>query len=392
MAIRRTGYTGRKRRLRRRLTVLAVFLLLFAGLAAFSVVGNNLLKKVEGEDGPTTPIQTISAPDFIPPTSDEQNPTSGGSEGEPSVPEKYNGEQLELLSLTGYDQLTEKIEDYKSRGINAVYITLKDTAGKLSYSSAVPEAQSAGALPSSPAVSLDEAVKQLHQSGIYVTGGICAFRDDLAAQRFPEMALMHVEGVRWMDGESRWLTAYSGKSRGYIISLAAEAVSLGVDEIVLTHFYLPNTSNTSVIAYNDGGIDKTTTVTAFIKQLRGELDKVSAGVKLGLQLTPRIISSDPSAVTGVDSAALLQTADFLSLPFIPSELPDGLNINGVSFKNAAADRTGSVKALAGALSDRLDTGRLRPVLKREADMSEEDLNAQKQALFEYGCENWLVWN
>ena len=95
----------------------------------------------------------------------------------------YKGGYLDLADYTTMTELKQAAQALKADGYTAVMVELKYDNGKLSYKSDVAEAKEYGANPSVAAQKLDAIVDVLHEAGLYVTGRVCALRDDLAAKK-----------------------------------------------------------------------------------------------------------------------------------------------------------------------------------------------------------------
>ena len=125
----------------------------------------------------------------------------------------------------------------KSAHMNAVVLDIKDDWGQVLWPSKVPLAQKV----MFPQFIKDPAqtIKTFHQAGIYVIARLVAFKDSSLPFVRPDLSVRFKPGRRLYWAQEGWLDAYSQEVRDYIIDLAREWESYGVDEIQLDYIRFP---------------------------------------------------------------------------------------------------------------------------------------------------------
>ncbi|HEY5285456.1 MAG TPA: putative glycoside hydrolase, partial [Polyangia bacterium] len=121
--------------------------------------------------------------------------------------------------------------------LDAVVIDMKDDLGHLTYPSKIPLGQKqVNVLIKDPAAM----VKTFHEQGIYVIARIVSFKDSRLPYVRPDLAVRigaHAERL-YAVGEN-WLDAYSPEVQDYLIDIALELKSFGVDEIQFDYMRFP---------------------------------------------------------------------------------------------------------------------------------------------------------
>lgn len=256
----------------------------------------------------------------------------------------YKGGYLDLSEYPTTAELESAALVLKAQGYTAVMVELKYDNGKLSYKSSVAKAKEYGANPSVAALSLDDIVDTLHGAGLYVTGRVCALRDDLAAKGDTDAALMNTAGFRYSDGASRWISVYSDTGTDYILSLLAEMKNAGVDEIMLRDYALPADAGTTSPAY-DKTVSKTDAVKTFVSSVKDTL----SGTALNLEMDAVTIAAGNDTTQGIDCSALAALCDSVTADITLSNLSDGMTIGGVTIADVDADPAKTVETVLKAL-------------------------------------------
>lgn len=133
--------------------------------------------------------------------------------------------------------LSAFLDQAKADGANAVVLELKDTAGKLLYASAVPQAAEYGAV-SENALDLNTVAAAINQSGLKPVAKLSAFMDKTA----PNVArnngyLYEGSGSAWWDnavnsGGKPWLNPYKAAACDYLIAIQNELVASGFKTVI----------------------------------------------------------------------------------------------------------------------------------------------------------------
>lgn len=311
------------------------------------------LTEVVTEPVTEPPVVTEPTPVETEPPKQEDTQTPAG---DVATTKNYKGGYLDLVDYPTTAELKKAADALKADGYTAVMVELKYDNGKLAYKSDVALAKDFGANPSVAAQKLDVIVDTLHDAGLYVTGRVCALRDDLAAKGNSDAALMNTAGFRYSDGASRWISVYSEDGQDYVLSLLAEMKAAGVDEIMLRDYALPADAGTTAPKY-DANVKKTDAVKTFL----GRVDSTLSGVALNLELDAVTIAAGGDDTMGIDTSSFGAIADSITADITLSNLRDGMTIGGKTIADVDADPAKTVEAVLSALD--ASALNIRPLLE-----------------------------
>lgn len=374
----------------RAVSVLFVFMLIVTGLI---FLGIWLKTIVETDD--TVEI-TTEEPSLNPPTqeiptgeaevfSEDENPL----DSIPEIYSRYNGVYLDVRQLDSLESLQNFIDRIKMKDVNAVNIDIKTEEGIIPYNIGGTFTAVVGE-ENQIDLSLEDIINTLHDNGLYVSGTVVCFKDDLASTTHIMSALFSVStDMRWVDASgSSWLNIYAESARDYVKNLIVECLKYGFDEIILSHFYLPKVENAGSLKYNDEGVGKTEAVTNFVRDIRNAIDDIDPKVKLGLHIPVRDFWVMPNDIMGVDPGELANKCNFFATSFVPAEAP-AATLNIADPEN---DPFGTVSALCGHFQNLIDSVGFRPLIQAYNAYTDEQVNLQKQALREAGISVWSLVN
>ncbi len=236
------------------------------------------------------------------------------------------------------DRLPEYLDYLERHGFNSIVVDIKDDYGRVTYRTTLDLPQIIGAVE--PFVDLPTLIRMAHEREVYVIARIVVFKDRRLyrydANRF---ALWDSERDRpWgvfrtvTDEETEeervvqvehWVDPYSPEVWEYNVSIAEEAVSIGVDEIQFDYVRFPSDGNTGTIVsrFAPDGADRVAALEAFLATARKRLD-VPIGIDVfGFNAWSRM------SYLGQDIARLGNYVDVISPMFYPSHfslsfLPD----------------------------------------------------------------------
>lgn len=117
-----------------------------------------------------------------------------------------------------------------------IMVDVKNTNGAFLYSSSIPEA-----VPSSnvPVTSVDKLIEELTTRNFYVIARLPAFSDRNFGLNHVSSGIYHVsKQYLWSDG-SYWLNPSNNTARTWILQIVEELKDMGFDEVVLSHFRIP---------------------------------------------------------------------------------------------------------------------------------------------------------
>jgi hypothetical protein len=120
-----------------------------------------------------------------------------------------------------------------------VMIDVKNIKGELFYDSAASEYRSS----TISASAMSELLKYLNSNGFYTIARMPAFRDFNFGLNNVAYGLPTSGGYLWVDSSyCYWLNPSSQVTRSYLISIISELKNMGFDEVVLTDFVFPEST------------------------------------------------------------------------------------------------------------------------------------------------------
>lgn len=322
----------------------------------------------------------------------------------PQIYNSYNGVYLDISILESKEQLLEFIRAVKQKGANAVMIDIKREDSIIPYDSSVIAALVTESSAPNENITIQEIIVMLHENGMYVSGKLTCFKDDLAATTFRAYSLGDKStAVKWVDSDGiHWLNVYSRGAREYIRDLAAEAVALGMDEVILDYFFFPNAYNPENIDYatddgaDDNSVSKTAIIHDFVDSVKRAMESVSLKSKLGVHIPIRYYLQSPHEVTGINPADLMSggICDFFTTSFAPADLPSTLNVNGKPIANPEASMYDTVNALCSHFDSVMSMIPFRPMLQAfdtaNTVMDQSKIDSQINALGAHDIKIWTL--
>lgn len=120
-----------------------------------------------------------------------------------------------------------------------VMIDVKSIYGAVYYDSNVSEYRNSAISTSA----MEDLLNYMNSRGLYTIARLPAFRDYNFGLNNVEYGLPTAGGYLWMDSSyCYWLNPASQGTRSYLISLISELKNMGFDEVVLTDFYFPEST------------------------------------------------------------------------------------------------------------------------------------------------------
>jgi hypothetical protein len=286
------------------------------------------------------------------------------------------------------EPVLEMIDDGK---LTAVQLDLKDEGGQLGYLSEVPLAQEMGA--TRDFVDLEATVADLHERGVAVVGRIVAFADPVLASWAWE------NGNRdWViqvpDGSDFYRGSYAGFSNytnpeviDYLLDIAEEAASLGVDHILWDYIRRPE----GLENYTVPGLTTTPeeAIVAFTQQADERL--APYGVQHGASVYG--IAADRPTQIGQDIPGMADHLDYVAPMIYPSHW--GAGEYGIDDPNARPYDI--VRATLQIWNETVEGHRARvvPWLEDTAYRSWDrpfQIREQIRGAADEGIDEWLMWN
>lgn len=220
------------------------------------------------------------------------------------------GSSAGLQPIAGYyadaDMLSDHLDEVRTQiealaPGTAVMLDVKSIYGNFYYSTGI---QGAGTSDSMDIAAINDLIHYMDRSGLYLIARVPAFCDQVYALAHQSSGLPLDSGALWMDDNAcYWLDPQSPTVLNYLTSIATELSDLGFDEVVFSHFYIPDSEN---IVYDYGDSTESDIVKAAAENLLTAF--------LGKRLVISFASDDPAFpvpsatsrlfLTGVDATAV----------------------------------------------------------------------------------------
>lgn len=262
--------------------VLGVLVLLL--LAALWLLGRGR------EDPGDAPAQSDQS-DFSQPDASQADPAppdaSGEGTGDSSQQEQPQTEEamraLELPVSAVTDGTAAAL--LEQAGANALVLTMKDTEGRLAWSTGQEPAASLGL---GAGAGINEQLRAWNQGEIYTAAVVCCFRDNSLPYHRNDLAMRAGYG-NWRDELGlRWLNPASEGARDYLARLCGELAELGFDEIVLECPAFPTAGNVALMLTQ--GVDRAQAVSDFLARVRAAVEPY--GTVISLRLDSGVLAGD----------------------------------------------------------------------------------------------------
>jgi hypothetical protein len=287
------------------------------------------------------------------------------------------------------ERLDEFIDMAHETELNALMIDLKDETGAVFYPSQNQIAVKSGAVD--PLYDLTTVVEKGREADLYLIGRIVAFNDPMAATFKPDMAVWDsaVQGPL-ATGNQKFLDPSDPKARKYALDLAAEACSMGLDEIQFDYVRFPD--NRPESSQFDGGSPtpemRKKTINSFLAAAVKRLHPLGCAVAadvFGFVTAPSELFPDGGIGQYWEDVTAL--VDVIS----PMVYPSHYDPPAYGFDNPNAHPGPMVEyALEDGL-ERLKTSVIvRPWLQ-DFLYTEDQVRAQIEIAEKYGF-GWMLWN
>lgn len=166
--------------------------------------------------------------------------------------------------------LDSLLKEAERNSIKGIVFQMKDESGKLAWMSNVAAASSYAA---NSAWDMAADVAEMKADNWYLVAELSCCVDDAMAAANPAAALRDLSGQAYADEVGTWVDPWNRDVRQYIVDLCTDLISMGFDEIILSHVEHPlsDVTYTREIA---ASLDRTAAVMGFATSVRQSLDKV----------------------------------------------------------------------------------------------------------------------
>ena len=286
--------------------------------------------------------------------------------------------------------------------INALVVDVKDDTGCMLYESAVSTAKDVGANRCVRTRSVRDRLDTLHAHGIHAIARIVVAKDPKLAEGKPGWSVRDVGGGLWRDRiNSAWVDANNDSVWIYAAQLAAEAVSLGFQEVQFDYVRFPDEPRermaTAIFAARRPGESQRETVRRQVRMIKQRLEPL--GVPITFDIFGLTASATPGSDLGIGQVweDFIMTADVVLPMVYPSHY--GRGAYGLSVPNAHPYRVVR-RALEEAVGRSQIEGaaEIRPYLqaftlgRRKPRYTPHEIREQIRAAEDVGIYSWVLWN
>jgi hypothetical protein len=145
------------------------------------------------------------------------------------------------VASSGFEGTLDKL---KASGVNTIIFDLKTSMGELVYPTDLPLATEIGSnkhlkLP------LAKVINAIHERGMQAVARLTCFRDEILTKHRPDLCPQSISsGGVWLENGKRiWADASNPVVQEYIVGIAKEIGTLGIDEIQLDYVRFPAEGN-----------------------------------------------------------------------------------------------------------------------------------------------------
>jgi len=282
--------------------------------------------------------------------------------------------------------------------INSIVLDIKDFSGQISYE---PSNEALRQDPDERSCRIRDMrglIELLHNDNIYVIGRIAVFQDPLFVKLHPDQAVKRAsDGGVWTDRKGiSWVDTGSSEMWDYVVSIARDAYSQGVDEINFDYVRFPSDGDISNMSFPvSGTTTKPEVVKSFFSYLSGEMK--ASGITTSADLFGMTTTATDDMNIGQTLEIALPYFDYIAPMVYPSHYPDGFN--GWANPNAHPYELIKFVMSAGAekaLKASTTPLKLRPWLQDfslgSPSYGKKEVEDQIQATYDVGLTSWMLWD
>lgn len=310
--------------------------------------------------------------------------------------------QAKGIYLTGYTAGSKRfdklLELAKNTEINAMVIDVKDDCGDMTYESSVPNVSYGNGFKIKD---IDKLLRILDENDIYPIARIVTFKDPVAADECPEIALKRSNGSVWHDRKGiGWLNPYNSKAWEHPVAIAEEAIKKGFAEVQFDYVRFPTDGKVSEIDYGDAPTEmtKAEAINAFLSYANDKLG--SLGGYVSADVFGLTTSTVDDMGIGQQWEQITAGVDYICPMVYPSHYIKGnyglANPNAQPYKLIKAAMTDAIEKNEKVAKNGEKPAIIRPWLQSftlgSPKYGPEHVRAQINATYDVGLSEWILWN
>lgn len=354
------------------------------------------------------PGNQAGAPEEAEPSEEAESLELSETEGEPErTPVQARGIYISAPAAGSGEIMEGILARIPGTEINAVVIDLKDDNGRVTCPMESPMVMETEA--SRPYVTdMAELVRRLKEDyGLYVIARVVAFRDPWLAEKKPEWCLKLPDGTVFRDRSGlAWINPYREEVWDYLVEIGTQAAAMGFDEVQFDYIRFCTEKGVNDVVFDEAdtrGRSKTDVITEFTAYASQQL--APRGVFVSADVFGAIIGSEVDAQSvGQIYVDMAKNLDYICPMIYPSHYGDGNfgieHPDTEPYRTVLAALQGSARELAEAEQEGGDLAVVRPWLQdftasyldHYIEYGPEEIQAQIQATYDAGYEEWLLWS
>ncbi len=301
------------------------------------------------------------------------------------------------------NQYEEYIALAKRTSVNAFIIDVKNDKGYLTFNTTNSKLIEMGCLLEKPPIKdIRFIMNRLYEEDIYPIARVVAFKDNVAAKKFPERAIKDKSGNIYTNkANDTWLDPYDERNWEYLLEVCKEAIQVGFKEIQFDYIRFHESMNEQTVILREN-VSKTEIITAFTKYMTKHLS--AYGVYVSADVFGAIITSKiDSDIVGQDFKELSKYLDYICPMVYPSHYAKGtfgieyphLDAYGIILRSMefAQDEMKKIpreerKAIIRPWLQDFTMSSLKPYLA----YGKEQIKQQVQGTYDAGLSEWIFWN
>ncbi len=322
------------------------------------------------------------------------------------TPVKVKGIYVSAYVAGTKARMDELIQLLDETELNAVVIDVKDDNGRITFAMDSPQAQAIGACENY-IPDIEELSRTLKEHGIYMIARIPAFRDPYLAEAKPEWCLKLADGSVFRDrNKLAWVNPYKEEVWDYLVEIGKKAGEAGFDEIQFDYIRFCTEKGMDQVVFEPEetkGRSRQDIILEFVRYAYEELRK--EGLFVSADVFGAVIGGGQDAETvGQEYSAMAAELDYICPMIYPSHYADGNfgleHPDTQPYETILAALGDSAEDLSPVWTAGGTTGTVRPwlqaftasYLKTYIPYGPEQIRQQIQAVYDAGCEEWILWN